>query len=348
MPSKYIRKGRPVSSPRGSKLPPTGTDADLNLASMSRMFSDESAAREFLEAKRWPNGPVCPHCGCTEIYKLTAHKLTSKRPMRPGVHKCKSCRKQFTVRVGTIFEESKLPLRKWLMAIHLMTSSKKGVSSHQLARELDCTVKTAWFLSHRIRECMKLEPMAGMLSGVVEADEVWIGGKPRHHQTKRPTEYKPGRKWTSKTPVLVLVERDGNAVCRPLPEVTIKEIAKAAMVAIAPDSTLMTDEARHYIGMGRQFAEHHSVNHSAKEYARKLPSGLSANSNTAESFIALLRRGHFGIFHQISKKHLYRYCNEFRFRWDHRKTTDGQRMVAAVNGAEGKRLKYKGPVDRLE
>src|SRR5688572_21679850 len=212
MPSRYKKSTRPRQSPIGRKLPPTGTDADLNLASMARLFSDEDAAREFIESKRWPDGkPVCPHCGEHGAYKLTAGHKPGKRPMRPGVYKCKACLKQFTVRIGTIFEESKLPLRKWLMAFHLMTSSKKGVSSHQLARELDCTVTTAWFLSHRIRECMKLEPVAGMLKGVVEADEVWIGGKPRHHQRKKPTEYKPGRVWTTKQPVLVLVERDGNA-----------------------------------------------------------------------------------------------------------------------------------------
>src|SRR4029453_1646715 len=162
MPSKYIKSTKPRNSPIGRKLPPTGTARDLNLASMSRLFSDEDAAREFLEAKCWPDGPVCPHCGEHGGYKLTAGpKTEGKRQMRKGVYKCKAakCRKQFTVRMGRIFEESKLPLRKWLMAIHLLTSSKKGISSNQLARELDCTVTTAWFLSHRIRECMKLEPM---------------------------------------------------------------------------------------------------------------------------------------------------------------------------------------------
>src|SRR3954447_13370859 len=180
MPSKYIRSTKPKSSPTGKKAGPTGTAADLTLASMAAMFSDEDKAREFLESQLWPEGPVCPHCGEHGGYKLTSHKLDSKRPMRKGVYKCKGCREQYTVRMGTIFEESKLPLRKWLMAIHLMTSSKKGVSSHQIARELGCTQKTAWFFCHRIRECMKLEPMAGMLSGTVEVDEAYVGGKPRH------------------------------------------------------------------------------------------------------------------------------------------------------------------------
>jgi transposase-like protein len=179
MPTKYKRSTKPRLSPTGKKAPPTGTDADLNWASMSAMFSDEDKAREFIEGKRWPDGiPVCPHCGEHGAYKLTA-KPGSKRPVAPGVYKCKACRKQFTVRIGMIFEESKIPLCKWLMAMHLMASSKKGISSHQLARELDITVKSAWFLSHRIRTCMKMEPVTGMLQGVVEADEAYIGGKPR-------------------------------------------------------------------------------------------------------------------------------------------------------------------------
>lgn len=343
MPSKYIRSTKPRSAPSGRKLPPTGTDADLNLASMAALFSDEDKAREFLESKRWPDGkPVCPHCGHGEAYALTARKLTSKRPMRKGVYKCAKCRKQFTVRVGTIFEESKLPLRKWLMAMHLISSSKKGVSARQIAREVDCTATTAWFLLHRIRECMKQEPLVGMLSGVVEADEVWVGGKPRHHQVKKPVEYKPGRKWSDKSPVLVLVERDGRAVCHPLPNCTTEEISKSALIAIADDATLMTDDARHYRKLGREFAAHHTTNHSQKEYARH-ENGLSIHSNTAESFIALLRRGHYGIYHQISKKHLHRYCDEFRFRWDRRKVTDGHRMVSVIAGSVGKRLKYREP-----
>src|SRR3989304_316710 len=161
----------------GKKKPPTGTDSDLNLASMSAILNDEDKARAFLESKRWPDGkPVCPHCG-GEGYALTP-KPDSKRPGRPGLKKCKACRKQFTVRVGTIFEESKIQIRQWLMAIHLMTSSKKGVSSHQIARELGITQKSAWFVCHRVREAMRQEPLKGMLlQGTVEADETYVGPK---------------------------------------------------------------------------------------------------------------------------------------------------------------------------
>lgn len=341
MPSKYIRKNT-AHKPTGRKAAPTGTDADLNLSTLSRLFGDENAARDFLESKRWPNGPVCPHCGSTEAYRLISHKV-SKRPMRPGVCKCKACRKQFTVRVGTIFEESKLPLRKWLMAFHLMSSSKKGVSSHQLARELDVTIKTAWFLSHRVRECMKQEPLAGMLNGVVEADESYVGGKPR------PVAGEPRRnargRGSKKTPVLVLVERGGAAVCKPLPNCTADEIRKYAML-IAPEATFVTDEFKSYPPIGKQFAAHYTVNHGTGEYARTEDNGFHVHSNTAESFFALLKRGHYGTFHQYSKHHMHRYCTEFAFRWTHRKVSDGHRMVAAIENAPGKRLMYKGPMQQ--
>lgn len=352
MPSQYI-PGNPeyLSQPHsGKKAPLTGTDADLNLASLAKLFTNEDAAREFLESKLWAHGRNCPHCGCLETYKLTA-KPGSKSPVRPGVYKCKVCRKQFTVRIGTIFEESKLPISKWLMAIHLMTSSKKGVSSHQIARELDITVKSAWFVTHRIREAMKQEPVAGMLGGVVEADETYVGGKPRN-RVKRTKTTNAGRKiigrGTEKAPVVVLVERDGRALCKPLDRLTKQNLRECLIENVSPDATLMTDEFKSYIGPGKEFAAHHQVKHKAGEYARLLPDGLVAHSNTAESFFALVKRGHYGIFHQMSKKHLHRYCNEFSFRWDHRTVSDGQRMVAAIEGAEGKRLMYKEPIRKAD
>jgi transposase-like protein len=312
-------------------------DKHLNLATLSRIFADEDAARNFLEAKRWPDGPVCPHCS-SEAYALTP-KPGSKSPVRSGVYKCKACRKQFSVRIGTIFEESKIPIRKWLMAIHLMTSSKKGVSSHQIAREVGVTVKSAWFLTHRIREAMKLEPMAGMLAGVVESDETYVGGKPRY---KAGAKNKRGS-GTKKTPVHILVERGGDVRVKPMEKVDSWALRKELVVNVAKDAILMTDELAGYKGPGKQFAAHETVTHSKKEYARKRKDGLSVNVNTAESFFALLKRGHYGTFHHLSKKHLHRYCNEFGFRWNNRKTTDGERMVAALKGTEGKRLMYRDP-----
>lgn len=268
----------------------------------------------------------------------------AKRPVAPGVYKCKACRKQFTVRIGMIFEESHVPLCKWLMAMHLMASSKKGVSSHQLARELDITVKSAWFLSHRIRLCMKMEPISGLLQGVVEADECYVGGKPRRKNNTHSSGSKRGR-GTDKEPVAVLVERDGVAICRSVPNATTRDIQRLAKTFIAGDATLMTDESQIYNGADKNFTGgHHTVKHSAGEYARRITSNLTAHNNTAESFFALLKRGHYGIFHHLSKRHLGRYCDEFSFRWKHRKTSDGHRMMALIDATEGKRLKYKGPV----
>ncbi|MBW3539312.1 MAG: IS1595 family transposase [Planctomycetes bacterium] len=327
-----------------AKNPPTGTDADLNLVSLSKLFVDEDAAREFLESKRWPNGPVCPRCGCTEVYTLTP-KPGSKRPVRPGVYKCKDCRKagkssQFTVRIGTIFEESKIPLRKWLMAIHLMTSSKKGISSHQIARELDITVKSAWFVTHRVREAMPQEPMAGMLKGELEADETYVGPRrPRYKGSGR-----TGR-GTLKQPVMALLERDGRVHSRPVSAINTTTLRDEFLSLASRDSTLFSDELRIYVKPGREFSGgHHVVKHKIGEYVRRTPGGdVLVTTNTVESFFALLKRGHYGIFHLLSKRHLHRYCAEFDFRWNHRKVSDGERMVAAIQSAEGKRLMYRDP-----
>ena len=305
----------------------------MNLATLSHLFVDEDAARKFIETKRWPNGPVCPHCDCKEIYTLTG-KPGSKSPVRPGVYKCKQCRKQFTVRIGTIYEESKIPLSKWLMAIHLMTSSKKGVSSRQIERELGITMKSAWFLTHRIREAMRESPLAEKLQGTVEVDETYVGGKPRVRG-----ESKRGR-GTAKQPVMVLVERDGNARCMPIPRVDSKTLKGEIAVHVEADALIVTDENPAYKGIDKTHGGHETTKHSARQYSYTKDDGTVVHSNTAESFFALLKRGHYGIFHQLSKKHLHRYCDEFAFRWNHRKVSDGARMTAAMAGAGGRRLKY--------
>jgi transposase-like protein len=219
-----------------------------------------------------------------------------------------------------------------------MTSSKKGISSHQIARELGITQKSAWFVNHRIREAMKDEPRASMLQGVVEVDETYVGGKPR----KGTGKHKRGR-GTEKTPVMVLVERDGRVRSKPIDNVSSKTLKDEITVNVAKESVIMTDELPSYLGLAdgpNGFAGHETVKHGAGEYSRKGKDGVRIHTNTAESFFALLKRGHYGTFHQLSNKHLHRYCNEFGFRWDHRKASDGERMVAAIRGAEGKRLMY--------
>jgi transposase-like protein len=307
-------------------------DKDLNLATLSPLFADEYAARHFIESKLWPNGPVCPHCGHNDAYTLKP-KMESKKPVRAGVYKCVKCRKQFTVRIGTIFEDSHIPFRKWLMGLHLMTSSKKGVSSHQLSRELNISIQSAWFLSHRIREAMAENPEGGLLGGTVEVDETYVGGKPR----KGTGKHKRGR-GTKKAPVVVLVERDGKARTTRVDRVNAKELKGAIRAHVKKDAKIVTDDLNSYKGIGKEFEGGHStVNHTAGEYVNS----DREHTNTAESFFALLKRGHYGIFHSLSKQHLQRYANEFAFRWNNRKVTDGERMVEALKGAEGKRLMYR-------
>jgi transposase-like protein len=315
-------------------------NGELNLASLSKTFSDEDSAREFLEKKLWPNGPVCPHCGSRDgAYKLEP-KPGTKTHARKGVYCCKACRKQYTVRVGTIFEDSHIPLCKWLMAFHLMMSSKKGISSLQMSREVGITPKSAWFLTHRIREAIRKPDGSDPLTGIIEADETYMGGKPRPGMAVPPSK----RGWgTKKTPVLVLVQRDGSAVVRQLERVNSKSLKNTIEANVAKAAVIMTDQLGLYRGLNKTFAAHETVNHGIRQYVRKTKDGLIVHTNTAESFFALLKRGHYGIFHQMSKKHLHRYCNEFGFRWDHRHVTDGERMVAAIMGVKGKRLMYKQP-----
>ena len=311
-------------------------DAFLNLATLSHLFTDETAAREFVESKIWPRGPKCPHCGSKKFYTITS-KPGAKNPVRPGLYKCKVCRKPFTVRMGTIFEDSHVPFCKWLMAFHLMTSSKKGVSSLQISRELGITVKSAWFMTHRIRLAMQLpdnEPPLGGSGETVEADEVYIGGKPRIRGTS-----KRGR-GTSKAPVAVLVERDGDVRVQHIGNVTKDTLCENILINVDPAAKIATDDFASYSGIGEFFeGGHATVNHSAKIYVNI----DGEHVNTAESFNALIKRGHYGIFHQLSKKHLHRYCSEFEFRWNHRKVTDGERMVAALKGVKGRRLYFTNP-----
>lgn len=221
-----------------------------------------------------------------------------------------------------------------------MTSSKKGVSSHQIARELGITVKSAWFVTHRIREAMKLEPMAGMLKGEIEADETYFGPK----KARYPRKGKMGP-WLSKKPVMALVERGGRVHCQPVDKPDTKTLREEFFRMADREGTLFTDESRLYTTLGREFkGGHHFTTHSKREYVRKTPNGdMIVTTNTVESFFALLKRGHYGIFHHLSKKHLRRYTTEFVFRWNHRQVSDGERMVAAIKGAEGRRLMYREP-----
>lgn len=323
-------------------------------------FVDEDKAREYLEAARWPDGPICPHCGLEgEAYKLvpkvkepvepeyqTKQELKAQRVRKPrkGLWKCAGCRKQFTVTVKTIFEDSHIPLHKWLLAIHLLCSSKKGMSAHQLMRMLDIKqYKSAWFMAHRIRYAMTGE-LPEQMSGIVEADEAYIGGKPRH--TIRLAR-KPGVRGEDhpirygKQVVFSVVQRGGKVRSTHMDRVYGGNLKAAIIETCAPDTHVMTDDAKLYKGLD-QDRKHSSVNHSAKEYVR-WDDGVCITTNTVEGFFANLKRGVNGVYHHVSKTHLHRYLSEFDFRYNGRELTDGERALEALKGFDGKRLTYKTP-----
>ncbi len=321
-----------------AKIEKPDTADNLDLFRLMQKFSDEDKAREFIESQRWPNGPVCPHCQSTSVYRLTP-KAGSTRPGRKGLLKCADCRKQFTVTVGTIFEDSRIPLRKWVIAIHLLCSSKKGMSAHQIHRMLDITYKSAWFMMHRIRYAMTQEPLASKLEGTVECDETYIGGKAKNmHKSVREQKIQ-GRGAVGKAPVVTLVQRDGNVRSQYMEQVTEANLKEVMKKHIHPSANIMSDEAAAYKNIGPLFASHESVNHSQDEYVRG-----NAHVNTAESVHSLVKRGVFGVYHHWSVKHLHRYLTEFDFRFNLRKTKDGDRLVLTIKGAEGKRLYYKDPI----
>lgn len=288
-------------------------------------FQDADKAREYLEALRWPNGPVCPHCGVEgDHYALkgSAH--------RPGLMKCKDCRKQFSVTVGTVFERSKIPLNKWLMAVHLMCASKKSISSHQVHRMLGVTYKSAWFMTHRIREAMKSgnTGLMGSGGGTVEADETYWGNKEK--KRKRATGYE------HKMKIVSLVERGGEKRSIVVQSVNIKSLTAVLDANVCKSAHLMTDEHSGYVPVGRLHASHGVTKHSKKQYAIG-----NTHSNTVESSFSLLKRGLIGTFHHVGEQHLQRYVTEFDYRWNNRKTTDKERSDTLLSSVAGKRLTYR-------
>jgi transposase-like protein len=298
----------------------------MNADFTNPIFTDEEEARKHLESVRWPNGPVCPHCGNNE--KITRLEGESHRP---GLYQCNGCRKPFTVTVGTVLESSHIQVHRWLLAFHLMTSSKKGISAHQLSRMLDITYKSAWFMAHRIREAMK-PGKKGMLGGnnPVEADETFVGRKPG---TKKRCGY------GHKNAVLSLVERNGEVRSFHVPNITAKTLKPYLKSNINPEAHLMTDDAGQYRLIGPEFAEHDVVCHSKDEYVRG-----EAHTNTAEGFFSIFKRGIYGVYQHVSSHHLHRYTTEFDFRYNHRVKLgfdDFKRAIVALKGISGKRLTYR-------
>ncbi len=299
------------------------------------IFSDEEAARKHFEAIRWPDGPVCPHCGVVD----SATQLKGKSH-RPGLYKCRECAKPFSATVGTVYERSHIPLHKWLLATHLLCASKKGMSAHQLWRMLGFgSYRTAWFMAHRIREGMRDDSHkeTGGLGGkneAVEVDETYVGGKAKN---------RAHREAAPKKAVVSLVERGGRVASFHVANVTAKTVRPIIVTNVNRASVLMTDEASLYKGVGKEFARHHTVNHSANEYARL---GGYIHTNTAENFYSILKRGIYGVYHSVSEAHLHRYLAEFDFRYNNRcglGVEDAERAARALKGVEGKRLTYHQP-----
>ena len=302
----------------------------------AKIFHDDEAARIHLEAQRWPNGAYCPHCGEAEKVTLLGGKST-----KPGTYICKACRTKFTVTVGTVFERSHVGLAKWMLAFRLMASSKMGVSAHQLHRSLNVTYKTAWFMAHRIREAMNpADP--GPLGGegkIVEADETYYG-KPAVSPTLRTSglPFKYPKKRNSR-PVVALVERGGRAKVFHVAVADKATVSRLVIENVDKASRLHTDESRLYTGASDVFASHETVKHSAGEYARG-----DVNTNSAEGFFGVFKKGMKGVYQHCSEKHLNRYVTEFGFRHNTRALLgfdDAARTDAALKGTVGKRLTYR-------
>lgn len=302
-------------------------------------FHDEDAAFAWLEKTLWNGAPVCPHCGGMD--RITKVKANPEKRIRLGLWRCGDCKKQFTVKVGTVFEHARMPLHKMLQAVHLMCSSKKGISAHQLHRILEVQYKTAWFLAHRIREAMRsgeLAPMGGPgSSGVVEIDETFIGR----------LEGQPDRKGWGVTSymntVFALVERGGSTRMFHVEGTTKGELQAIIRANVAREANIMTDEGRWYQGLGKDFASHSAVNHSRKEYARG-----DVTTNTVEGSFSIFKRGMKGVYQHCAEKHLHRYLAEFEFRYNARTAlgvNDAQRTAKAAIGIKGKRLTYRRPSD---
>ncbi|MCB1443107.1 MAG: IS1595 family transposase [Methyloceanibacter sp.] len=302
-------------------------------------FQDPDKAREWLELQRWPNGTHCTHCGSFSVTPLKG------KAHRPGVWQCNDCRQQFTVTTGSVMERSKIPLNKWLLAMHLMASSKKGISAHQLHRVLGITYQSAWFLSHRIREAMSNDKSGPMGGGgkTVEVDETYFGKR----ETPLPSKQRKGRPFTKrgkagpggKRAVVSLVERGGKCRTFHVKHATAENVREVIVRNVSRDSVLNTDESRLYTEVGKEFAGHETVKHSANEYVRG-----DTHTNTVEGYFSIFKRGMKGVYQHCGEAHLHRYVAEFDFRYNNRSglgVEDTERTAKIIEQAAGRRLTYR-------
>lgn len=327
-------------------MPKVAANKNPEIAIAQRAMTDDAAALEWWENRRWGDSRACMHCGSTNVYAMRTD--FGKRDPR-GRWQCREreCRKQFTVKVGTVMQDSKIPLRYWVMAMHFWTASKKGFAAKQFQRMSGLSYKSALFLAHRVREAMA-DDLPASLSGVIEVDETYVGGKPRK-PTKAARERaaaegreipKPKRgRGTKKIPVVVMVERGGKVRASPVASVTGDNLESAIRRYCDPSSRIVTDELVLYRGIGKHFeGGHRSVKHSDTEYVRYDEDGFDTHTNTAEGFNSLLKRGIIGVYHSVSPKHLHRYVTEAAWRYGERHCDDGVRMLRLVSRIERKKL----------
>jgi transposase-like protein len=309
-----------------SKIQNRSTKGDKTLQALPLACSDEKAAVEFMELQRWGDSPGCPCCGSVDVYQMKDSKTGARQINYRW--RCKDCKKQYTVRTGTVFEESRIELRHWCFGFWRASTSKKGVSALEIHRQTGLSYKSSLFMLHRIRFAMAPAD-SNPLTGIVEVDETYIGGKPRNPGEER-------AKWTSKVPVMAMIERGGRVRPKVIADVTAKTLQFAIRENVDRRARIMTDEHVSYAGIGRYYPSHETVNHSEREYARG-----DVTTNTVEGFFSVLKRGLNGIYHSVSKEHLHRYLAEYEFRHNHRFLEDGPRTSAAIKASEGKRLMYK-------
>ena len=331
---------KPRRALRGKKLEPPCPI----ITALPAACADETAAVEFMEKQRWGSTPACVRCGDTNVSQM---KGKDGQRNKRFLWRCHSCKQQYSVRIGTIMEESRIPVRHWCYAFWAAAASKKGISALQIRRQTRLSYKSALFLMHRIRWALTpTDPNPPKLAGIVEVDETYVGGKVRNRsRPERVAARRDGnlrrfpKRSNDKVPVMALIQRGGDVRAMVVPSVTAGNVRALLMGNIDPSARLMTDEARVYRKVGQPFASHEMVNHSLFEYARG-----EAHINTAESFFSRLKRQLYGTHHSVSKKHLHRYLSEVAFKHNTRNMEDGERVVQAIQGGERKRLRYKAPI----